>query len=222
MTIHPPRPRLLLVEDDPRLGPIMADYLSDGYLVTHCPDGRAGLTAALSGDHAVMIVDRRLPGMDGVELVRAVRLAHVSTPILLLTALGTVPDKIVGLDAGADDYLVKPFEFGELIARLRALLRRHDSGEPIEIGSWEFFPEIRRLSSRYAGAVDLTEKESQLLVLLSSDRVRVFGRRQIAAVVFPESAQPGVVDQYVHYLRRKAEPELIVTVRGRGYRLGSP
>lgn len=217
----PASPRLLLVEDDPRLGPIMVDYLSDTYAVTHCADGEAGLRAAIEAPFAVMVVDRRLPGRDGIDLVRAVRRARIATPILILTALGTVPDKVVGLDAGANDYLVKPFEFDELLARLRALLRTYDDERSIPVGTWDFYPESRCIYSPYMGPVVLTPKENELLALLAGSPHRTFSRERIVDAVFSGSEQSGTVDTYVHYLRRKTEPGIIVTVRGQGYRLGA-
>ncbi|GAA2230969.1 response regulator transcription factor [Promicromonospora sukumoe] len=217
-----PLPRLLLVEDDARLAPIMTDYLSDEYAVTHLADGTAGLRAALDGSFDVMIVDRRLPGTDGIDLVASVRRAKIPTPILLLTALGTVPDKVVGLDAGANDYLVKPFEFDELMARLRALRRTFEQAEPqISIGSWDYYPGSRCLYSPYGSPVVLTPKENELLTLLAGQPHRTFSRPQIISSVFADADQPGAVDTYVHYLRRKTDPEIIVTVRGLGYRLGT-
>ena len=215
-------PRLLLVEDDARLGPIMVDYLSDSYIVTLRADGATGLRAALDTEFDVMIVDRRLPGMDGIDMVRAIREARVATPILVLTALGTVPDKVIGLDAGANDYLVKPFEFDELLARLRALRRTYEDEErSVMVGAWEYFPDSRCIYSPYAGPVTLTPKENDLLALLARQPHVTFSRRQILDTVFAGGDQSGAVDTYVHYLRRKTDTGIIVTVRGLGYRLGS-
>ncbi|WP_425956762.1 response regulator transcription factor [Xylanimonas sp. McL0601] len=215
-------PRLLLVEDDARLGPVMTDYLSDTYRVTLCTDGIDGLESALHGEFDLMVVDRRLPGVDGLEIVAAVRRARIATPILVLTALGTVPDKVTGLDAGANDYLVKPFEFDELLARLRALGRIYgEQQDAVAIGTWEYFPDSRCLYSPYDAPVVLTPKENDLLRLLARQPHRTFSRRQIAAAVFAGEGQVGTVDAYVHYLRRKTDPGIVVTVRGQGYRLGS-
>ncbi|MCL1870607.1 MAG: response regulator transcription factor [Promicromonosporaceae bacterium] len=219
---RPPLPRLLLVEDDPRLGPTIAEYLSDTYDVTHRTDGVSGLDSATQTLFDVMVIDRRLPGLDGVDVVRALRRARIATPILLLTALGSVADKVGGLDAGANDYLTKPFEFDELLARLRAL-RRTFGAEPgsVAIGTWEYYPETRFLYSPYDAPVVLTPKENDLLRLLATDPRRTFPRDEIATTVFGPDGQRGAVDAYVHYVRRKTEPGIIVTVRGQGYRLGS-
>ena len=120
-----PRPRLLLLEDDRQLGPLMREVLDEVYAVTLIDDGAIGVTVALEGTFEVMIVDRRLPGLDGLGVIETLRRKRVTTPMLILTALGTIQDKVRGLDAGANDYLVKPFEFDELNARIRAVLRRH-------------------------------------------------------------------------------------------------
>ena len=221
MSSHDPIPALLLVEDDPQLGPLMAQVLREIYAVTLVADGIEGLEAALAMDFDVMIIDRRLPSLDGLSLVSALRAKHVTTPILFVTALGAVRDKVDGLDVGANDYLVKPFEFDELFARLRAL-RRVFTGERtmIALGSWEFFPEIRMIHSPYDGRIMLTEREAALLTLLAENPQRTFTRSQILKAVFSDEDLPGTVDTYVHYLRRKTDVGAVVTVRGQGYRLG--
>jgi DNA-binding response OmpR family regulator len=215
--------RLLLVEDDPRLGPLVADVLSDDWDVTLAPDGEHALTAAVNRFFDVMVVDRRLPGMDGTELVAAIRARRISTPILMLTALGEVHDRVSGLDAGANDYLVKPFEFEELSARLRALTRDYTgTGTSFEIGGWTFYPDDNSVHSPYTGRVMLTEKESALLRVLAADPARAFSRKHLLSAVFDHGEQENTVDTYVHYLRRKTDRDLITTIRGVGYRLGTP
>ncbi|GAA4170908.1 response regulator transcription factor [Gryllotalpicola koreensis] len=216
------KPRLLLVEDDERLAPIMLEYLGESYDVTHRADGAEALKTALADEFDVMVVDRRLPGLDGVSLVQGIRRAHIGTPVIMLTALGTVDDRVEGLDAGANDYLVKPFEFAELLARLRALRRSYTSNEAsLTVGTWDFFPEDRIIESPYIGPVALTPKETELLTLLAESPQRTFSRAQILQAVFTPTDLPGTVDTYVHYLRRKTEETVVVTVRGRGYRLGT-
>jgi two-component system response regulator QseB len=216
------KPRLLLVEDDERLAPIMLEYLGESYDVTHRADGAEALKTALADEFDVMVVDRRLPGLDGVSLVQGIRRAHIGTPVIMLTALGTVDDRVEGLDAGANDYLVKPFEFAELLARLRALRRSYTSNEAsLAVGTWDFFPEDRIIESPYIGPVALTPKETELLTLLAESPQRTFSRAQILQAVFTPTDLPGTVDTYVHYLRRKTEETVVVTVRGRGYRLGT-
>lgn len=215
-------PRLLLIEDDERLAPVMVEYLGDAYEVTHRADGDSGLQAALDEEFDVMIVDRRLPGRDGVSVVQGIRRARIGTPIIMLTALGATSDRVEGLDAGANDYLVKPFEFDELLARLRALRRTYRANDAsLAIGSWEFFPEDRIIQSPYLGPVALTPKETELLNLLAQNPERTFSRSQILSAVFAPTDLPGTVDTYVHYLRRKTEDSVVLTVRGRGYRLGA-
>jgi two-component system response regulator QseB len=212
---------LLLVEDDPELGPLMAEVLGEDYAVTLVRDGDAGLEAGTRGDFEAIVLDRRLPGTDGVEVVRGLRRAGVATPVLMLTALGAVTDRVEGLDAGADDYLVKPFDFAELAARLRALRRVHGEDEAvIVIGDWEFRPANRLINSPYEGRKVLTETESHLLSLLAQHPDETLSRERILREVFPVGDSVGTVDTYVHYIRRKTEREIITTVRGRGYRLG--
>jgi DNA-binding response OmpR family regulator len=216
------RPPLLLVEDDPQLGPLMLEVLSEDYAVTLLPDGLAGLDAGRDGDFEAVVLDRRLPGMDGVAVVRALRAAGIATPVLMLTALGAVVDRVEGLDAGADDYLAKPFDFAELSARLRALRRVHGQEEAVVyVGDWEFRPASRLINSPYEGRRVLTETEANLLLLLARHPDETLSRERILREVFPAGDSVGTVDTYVHYLRRKTERDIITTVRGRGYRLGA-
>lgn len=215
--------RLLIVEDDPRLGPIMRDVLSAGWAVQLCGTAEEGLDAVLTRGFDVIVADRRLPGMNGEELVRELRRRRVSTPILMLTALGELHDRVAGLDAGANDYLVKPFEFEELSARLRALTR--DYAVPIRgivIGSWTFHPDDHSIDSPYAGRILLTEAESAFLAVLAAEPERTFSREYLLEAVFARGESPTTVETYVHYLRRKTDRDLIQTVRGTGYRLGTP
>ncbi len=217
-----PRPRLLLIEDDPKLGPVMRDVLDEVYDVTLESNGGSGYRAAVAGTFDVMIVDRRLPGADGLNIIEALRTKGVPTPMLVLTALGTIHDKVRGLDAGANDYLVKPFEFDELFARLRAIRRVYSGEGPyVRIGGWEFYPESRAIYSPYEGRTILTARENDLLRLLAANPARTFSREQILREVFDANDQPGTVDTYVHYVRRKTDGDIITTVRGQGYRLGA-
>ncbi len=217
------RPRLLLIEDDPKLGPVMRQVLDEVYAVTLVTDGEAGVAEALESEYEVMIVDRRLPHLDGLGVIEALRRKRVTTPMLVLTALGTIQDKVRGLDAGANDYLVKPFEFDELFARLRAIRRVFTGEGPfVRIGLWEFYPESRTVYSPYDGRTILTDRENALLRLFAENPQRTYSREQILREVFSETDQPGTVDTYVHYVRRKTDIDLITTVRGQGYRLGAP
>ena len=215
--------RLLLVEDDPRLGPLVADVLRDDWDVTLCADGETALQVAADRYFDVMVVDRRLPGIDGAEVVATLRERRVSTPVLMLTALGGVRDRVSGLDAGANDYLVKPFDFDELAARLRALTRDYSgTGDGIAIGGWAFHPDDSSITSPYTGRVMLTEKETAMLRLLASEPDRAFTRQHLLSAVFEHGEQLNTVDTYVHYIRRKTDRDLISTIRGVGYRLGTP
>jgi two-component system response regulator QseB len=201
----------------------MESVLSADWEVRLCATAEAGLDEAVAAYYDVMIVDRRLPAMSGEELTRELRRRRVSTPILLLTALGEVHDRVEGLDAGANDYLVKPFEFDELRARLRALTRDYTGrGDGIEIGSWTFYPEDHSMHSPYTGRVMLTETEAALLAILAREPDRVFSREHLLSAVFERGESIASVETYVHYLRRKTDRDLITTVRGRGYRLGTP
>ncbi|GAA5230474.1 response regulator transcription factor [Arthrobacter cryoconiti] len=214
-------PRLLLIEDDAVLGPLIAELLAGDYYVQLAADGQKGLHLALTGTWDVLVIDRGLPVMDGLALVRALRSNGVGTPALILTALGSTAEKIDGLDAGANDYMSKPFDAGELKARLRAITRNFGSTPALlEIGTWVLDPVSRKLRSQYGNHVDLTAKESELLALLAGNPSRVFTRPELVEALFHPGDSPGVIDTYVHYLRRKVDKALIRTVHGLGYQIG--
>ncbi len=215
------RPRLLLVEDDGQLGPVMAKVLDEVYDVTLVNDGGDALELTSEHTFDAMVIDRRLPTVDGITLIETLRHAGSNVPMLVLTALGTVHDKVRGLDAGANDYLVKPFEFDELFARLRAIRRvRNGEGPFVRIGAWEFYPDSRSVYSPTDGRTTLTDRESALLKLFATHPQQTFSRKDILRAVFSPDDTPGTVDTYVHYLRRKTDQRIVETVRGRGYRLG--
>lgn len=223
LTSHAALPALLYVEDEADIAEIVVEILGEHYRVQHVLDAETALSAALGRRFDVMVIDRRLPGMSGAELIRAIRTAHLSTPVLMLTALGTVADRVSGLDVGADDYLVKPFDFTELLARLRALRRGSRAvGDHREIGDWLFTPNAQALYSPGERRVPLTGTENDLLELLTSSPEHVFSREEIIASVLPGGGSASTVDAYVHYIRRKSTPEIIETVRSRGYRSGDP
>jgi DNA-binding response OmpR family regulator len=214
--------RLLLVEDDPDLGPLLGELLGDeGYAVTVARDGQSGLHLGLVREWDVLVVDRNLPAVEGVELLRRLRSRGVSAPALLLTARGTVADKVEGLDAGALDYLVKPYDVEELLARLRALLR------PVAPPASELPVGGRRLVIGEGRVVDGTEevqlsrREAQLLEVLARSPRRVFSRDELLDRAFDNADTLGSVDTYVHYLRRKLGKGVVETVHGIGYRLGT-
>jgi len=225
-----PTATVLLVEDDHRLAEMVTALLvEEGYRVEVAGGGQAGLHLGLTRHYGVLIIDRGLPVLEGLELLRTLRSNGIRTPALILTARGSLTDRVDGLDAGAEDYLVKPFEVPELLARIRALLRRHtDTAQFLPLGR-------RRLSltdravvngdgdgvSGAGGTVALSERECRLLAVLAGSPEQVFTRPQLLARVFDQADTVGTVDTYVHYLRRKLGRESIQTVRGLGYRLGS-
>ncbi len=215
--------RLLIVEDDRELRTMLERLLGDeGYQVDAVADGQAGLHRALIDRYDVMVIDRGLPAIDGLDLTRRLRGRGVGTPVIMLTAYGSVVDRVDGLDAGAEDYLVKPFEVDELLARLRALLRRHATiGETIQIGDGtvDLVSRIARTSD--GQAIELSGRECALLRTLASRPGRVFGRDELRKTVFDTADSETVVDTYVHYLRRKLGKGVVHTMRGHGYRIGA-
>ena len=222
---------LLLVEDDARVADfLMRGLEAEGYSVTHAADGPSGLTRATAGEaYDMMIVDVMLPGFSGRELTRRLRQEGVTIPVLMLTAMDAVEDKIEGLRGGADDYLTKPFDFDELLARIEALIRRGRGFETkpdnrLIVG--DVVLDREAMEVRRAGrTVELTAKEFQLLELLMSSPGKVLSRTRILNKVWGYDSDPltNVVDVYIRRIRAKLEldPEhgLIRTVRGYGYKL---
>jgi DNA-binding response OmpR family regulator len=215
-------PTLLVVEDDRALSAMLSELLTgEGYQVDIAYDGQQGLHRGLTGRYDAIVVDRGLPVMDGVELVAVLRSRGIVTPILVLTARGAIADRVDGLDAGAQDYLVKPFEVPELLARLRALVRRADPGSTLRVDGLCLDRVTRTVSGGGAGAdVELSEREAALLSVLMASPGRIFTRGQLLDSAFNGVDNPGVVDTYVHYLRRKLGRGVVRTVHGTGYRLG--
>jgi len=168
------------------------------------------------------VLDRGLPGIEGLDLLGRLRRRGLATPVLILTAYGTLADRVAGLDAGAEDYLVKPFEVEELLARLRALRRRHPQGaELIPLGAG-YLDLAARAARRGDGTeVDLSGREMALLQLLAGRPGRVFSRDELRGHVFEAAESESIVDTYVHYLRRKLGNDVVRTVRGLGYRAGT-
>ena len=216
--------RILLVEDDADLAGLLDRVLADeGYAVTRAADGHTGLHLALTQAFGVMIVDRGLPAVEGLDLIARLRSRGVITPILVLSARNRTEDRVEGLDAGAEDYLAKPFELTELLARLRALLRRHlDHAGQLAVPGGSLDLATRTVHREGAGGpVELSEREAALLALLAARPGVVFSRGELLDRVFGEAESETVVDTYVHYCRRKLGRGVISTVRGLGYRLGS-
>jgi DNA-binding response OmpR family regulator len=219
--------QILLIEDDTRLSALVADRLrGEGHTAETAADGNEGLQLASSGRFDLAVVDVMLPGLDGLHVASTLRERGVTTPILMLTARDTVDDRVAGLRAGADDYLVKPFAFKELVARIDALARRAprvDDDGTMTVGPVRLDPRARRVTVD-GETVDLTAKEFDLLACLMEHRGRVLSRVELKELVwdFSFDAQTKVVDLYVHYLRRKLGPagDIIETVRGVGYVVG--
>jgi two-component system response regulator QseB len=234
--VHPPLPeapddqagprsgaRLLLVEDDKVLVGLLTGVLAEeGYRVTAAPDGQAGLHEALIAEYDVLILDRGLPAVEGLDLLRRLRSRGVRSPALILTALGTVADRVEGLDAGAEDYLIKPFDIEELLARIRALLRRPaERTVRIPVGAARLDLDLRSMVWPDGREVLLSARECELLAALAGRPNRVFGRDELRSRVFGDAEAVSIVDTYVYYLRRKLGRDIVRTVRGLGYRLGT-
>ncbi|MGH3509398.1 MAG: response regulator transcription factor [Nocardioidaceae bacterium] len=216
--------RLLLVEDDPDLAAMLEELLTeDGYHVDRARDGQRGLHLGLTRSYDLVVLDRGLPAIEGLDLLNRLRGRGVRTPTLVLSALGTATDRVTGLDAGAEDYLAKPFDVEELLARLRALLRRHrDEASVLTVAGGRYDVVRRQVRLDEGQEVALSPRESDLLAALARQPRRIFSRDELLGTVFQDADDEGVVDTYVHYLRRKLGRRIVETVRGVGYRLGSP
>jgi two-component system OmpR family response regulator len=219
--------RVLVVEDDTRMSRLLKRGLEEeGHAVDLAGDGPEGLWLATENPYAAIVLDVMLPGFDGFELCRKLRAAGVWAPVLMLTARDAVNDRVRGLDAGADDYMVKPFSLLELAARLRALVRRDDRARPVLLaeGDLKLDPASKR-AWRGSAELQLSPKEFSLLELFLRHPGTVLTRSQIldAAWDFAYDGTSNVVDQYVTYLRKKIDVPFgrhdLETVRGMGYRL---
>jgi two-component system OmpR family response regulator len=221
--------KILLIEDDKRLARLVRQVLEEEhYTVDVAHDGETGLELALCGVYDVAVIDWMLPGRDGPAICRAIRAAHLPTAVLLLTARSQLEDRVTGLDSGADDYLVKPFAFEELLARLRALGRRTTlvSSGASELRCGEIVMDLQAHSARRGThPLDLTTTEWNLLEYLVRHPNQVLTRQQILDYVWSHehNVQPSMVEVYVSYLRHKlnspGKADPIQTVRGVGYRL---
>ncbi|MGW7534939.1 response regulator transcription factor [Amycolatopsis sp. NPDC054798] len=227
-TAHPGSGRVLLVEDNAELVALLTELLSEeGYEVETAADGHRGLHLGLVRQYDVVILDRGLPALDGLDVLARLRGKGVTTPVLVLSALGNPADRVAGLDAGAEDYLPKPFDVDELLARVRALRRRHlDVARVLPVGSMRLNLDTRQVGpgpgAGLGEPVRLSERECALLAALAGRPSRVFTRRDLLSLVFPEADSEAVVDTYVSYLRRKLGRAVVATVHGRGYQLGTP
>ncbi|KQU91656.1 PhoB family transcriptional regulator [Variovorax sp. Root318D1] len=220
---------ILIVEDDPRVADFLVRGLkAEGFAVQHARTGPDGLELARRGELALLILDLMLPGINGLELCQTFRAEGGQTPVLMLTAMSTTEDKVNGLRLGADDYLTKPFDFEELLARIEALLRRGRDLRPqvttLQVADLVLDRERMRVE-RAGQPITLTAKELAFLELLMSAPGRVYSRERILANVWGTHEDPltNIVDVYVRRLRMKIDSEhavpLLQTVRGLGYRL---
>jgi two-component system response regulator QseB len=218
--------KILLVEDDPLLASgLLLALRRANYTVEHVGDGPAAIAALAHTRFDMVVLDLGLPSLDGTEVLKALRAADDPVPVLVLSARDSTRDRVQGLDLGADDYLVKPFELDELLARIRVLLRRRSGRQvnQLTLGALTLNPES--LSATWHGQpVELQRLEFMLLMQLAENPQRVFSRAQLEESLYGwgEGAESNTIDVHVHHLRRKLAPALIKTIRGVGYRMGDP
>ena len=225
------RRRLLVIEDDAETAEQLVDFLStSGYRVDLAADGNEGLSLGSSADYAVMTIDRMLPGIDGLAVVRCLRKAGIVTPALIISALGEVDDRVRGLRAGGDDYLVKPFAFAELLARVEALARRSSTvvkETVLRVGNLEM-DLVSRTVSRGDVEIELLPREFQVLEYLVRNEGQVVPRAMLLQHVWDLHFDPttNIIDVYVGRVRRKVDSQqaypLIHTVRGVGFCVRAP
>lgn len=220
--------RILVIEDNPKMAAAIERGLTEnGYAVDVCHTGFEGEEVATGQSYDLILLDLMLPDRDGVDVCRNLRRRGTSTPVIMLTALSGTDDKVAGLDAGADDYIAKPFEFEELLARIRALLRRGEASEGrlLQVDDLEL-DLYTRTAKRGETEYELSNKEYALLEYLMRNPNRVLSRAQIAEKVWDMNFEPGsnVIDVYVSALRKKIDKgydrALLHTVKGAGYRFG--
>ena len=215
--------RVLVVEDDPLLGDgIRVGLKQAGFISDWMKDGAAALAALSSEPFAAVVLDLGLPRLSGLDLLKRLRADGQAVPVLILTARDAISDRIAGLDAGADDYLVKPVDLGELAARLRALVRRAagQAAPVLSIGPLTLDPAAHAVTFRDR-PIELSGREFALLHELVRQAGRVLSREQLEQRLYPwgEEVESNAIGVHVHHLRRKLAPEVIVTVRGVGYLL---
>jgi two-component system OmpR family response regulator len=223
--------RVLIVEDDRSLrGFLHKAFREEGYVVDEAATGDDGLAAAFAGGHSCIVLDRSLPGQDGMAVLAAIRARGQRTPVLMLTARGEMSERVRGLEAGADDYLPKPFDLPELLARVQALIRRASLVAEellLRVGQLSIDPATRRVMVAER-VVELSPREFTLLEYMARNPGRTLSRARIAEAVwnYQFDSETNVVDVYVNYVRKKLGPMAdgteIVTVRGVGYRLEAP
>lgn len=218
--------KLLVIEDDRETASYIVKGLSEsGYIVDRAEEGRAGLFMATSGNYDALVVDRMLPGMDGLALIAALRAAEIRTPVLILSALGAVDDRVKGLRAGGDDYLVKPFAFAELLARIEALLRRgtgNTATTRLKVGDLEM-DLLTRSVQRGGQEIELLPREFRLLEFMMRHASQVVTRTMLLESVWDYHFDPqtNVIDVHISRLRQKIDKgfdrPMLQTIRGAGY-----
>jgi two-component system response regulator QseB len=212
---------VLLVENDSELSALLVRLLSgESYEVAVAADGRRGLRLGLTNAYDVVVLARRLPDIDGLDLLVLLRLNGMVTPTLVLSELGDPADRVAVLDSGADDHLARPLDYDELLARLRALCRRHVDTDPrLRVPGGVLEVDLRQVAVLGGSVVRLSARECALLTALARRPNRVLSRDELRVLAF-DDAGAEIVDTYVHYLRRKLGRTVITTMRGHGYRLG--
>lgn len=216
--------RILLVEDDVSLASGLRLALENAHhVVEHVADGRSASRAALDQDFDLVILDLGLPGMDGIDVLKSLRQNGKHVPVLILSARDSTRHRVEGLDHGADDYVVKPFELDELLARLRVLERRQSGQTVNQLRAGDLVLDLGSLAVHWQGnPLELPAREFMLLRHLIENPRTVFTRSQLEESLYGwgEGIESNAIDVYVHHLRRKISPDVIKTVRGVGYRLG--
>jgi len=222
--------RILLIEDDRKAAKLLSKGLrEEGFVVDVASTGEEGEEQAAINEYDVIVLDWLLPAKDGIAVCHSLRMRDLSTPILMLTARDSLADRVKGLSTGADDYLTKPFAFAELLARIRALLRRSRSAQPtvLRIGDLTLDPGSRRVT-RAGVSITLTSKEFAILEVLMRSAGDIVSRTRLVERVWDEASEvlDNLVDVHLSHLRKKFDsaerPPLIHTIRGFGYRLGPP
>ena len=223
--------KILLIEDDPDTAGYVANGLRENsHMVEHAANGRDGLFLASGGDHDMMVIDRMLPGLDGLSIVKTIRVAGMKAPVLMLTNLGGINDRVEGLEAGADDYLVKPFAFAELLARINALARRPPMAPQVpvlKVGDLEL-DRLKRTVTRSGRQIELQPQEFKLLEYLMRNAGQLVTRTMLLENVWDFHFDPrtSVVETHISRLRAKVDRgfavELIHTLRGSGYCIREP
>jgi DNA-binding response OmpR family regulator len=213
--------RILLIEDDPMIGKALVRGLADhGITVDWMRDGAEGSAALARGEHAIVLLDIGLPGMSGIDVLKAARAARVAVPVVMITARDGIDDRIAGLDLGADDYIVKPFELRELLARMRAVRRRHNGQAQSLITSGEITLDLASHAVRYRNIEHvLSAREFSLLRVLMQRPGAIFSRAQIEDQIYGwgEEVESNAVDVLIHGIRRKFDRDVVRNVRGAGW-----